>query len=239
MKKTWFWATLVFWGILSSAVISRALIFSPLQFDPQTIQHFETQVNGLPQDHRVWVNSGTLNRLIPLIETQYKNQGWNLVGSGMDFAPTALGIQDPSIAFPDTFQIKIFEKNAVTRTLGLWQSPGTDQTYGWTCDTSQAIQDFVQARKNWNFPFAPPPNATSFFVEKIRNCQIAIILVPATPHPLEEFDEICRAQSFEKNPYTGDTSNPTFILKKNRLRLLAQLIAGKTQTSLSFVDLNK
>jgi hypothetical protein len=239
MKKTWFWATIAFWGIFSSAVISWALIFTPIQFDPQTIHRFSTQINGLPQEHTLWVNSGPLNRLIPLIEAQYQKQGWQPVGSGFDFAPAALGTQDPSFAFPDSFQIKLFEKDGEARTLGLWQSPQADQTYGWACDTPQAIQDFGQARKNWDFPFLPPSTAVSFYVEKLKNFQVAIIILPVSPHPGEQFDEICRSQSFSKSPYAKGAQGASFILRKNNCRLLAQVISGRAQTSLSFVNLNQ
>jgi hypothetical protein len=239
MKKKWFWTTLAFWGVFSSAIICRALIFTPLQFDPQTIHRFSTQINGLPQEHTLWVNLGPLNRLIPLIETQYQKQGWNPVGSGFDFAPAALGIQDPSFALPDSFQIKLFERNGETRTLGLWQSPQADQTYGWACDTPQAVQDFAQARKNWDFPFLPPTNAISFYAEKLKNFQVAIITLPVSSHPEEQFDEICRSQAFSKSPYANDAQSASFILRKNNRRLLAQVISGRTQTSFSFVNLNQ
>ncbi|MGH7739352.1 MAG: hypothetical protein ACREL1_04325 [bacterium] len=238
MRHPWFWGTLVFWAIFSSAVLSWALIFSPLAFDPRTIRHFQTHLNGIAQDQKIWVNPGKLNRLIPGLEARYRAQGWLPLGHGMDFAPAALGIENPAIGFPDSLQIKFFKKNGIYRTLGLWQSPQEDQTYGWTCDTSQDFQDWRQARSQWSFPFKPPANTSAFYAEKIGKLQIAILVLPASRNPSETFAALCRAQGFEETAYPGGPSAASFLLSKNRKRFVAQVQADPTRTSISVMELN-
>ncbi|HVM32207.1 MAG TPA: hypothetical protein VMU88_03670 [bacterium] len=238
MKKTWFWATLVFWCVFSSAVISRALIFAPLSFQPQMLRHFETRINGRAQRHDLWVNDGALNRLIPLIEAQYGKQGWKPVASGMDLAPEALGFKNPSVAFPDSFQLKLFQREGLFRVLGLWQSPREDKTYGWACDTPPIPPSPEQARPQWGFPLRPPAGAVSIYQSRIDGLAMAFFILPGTRPFQETIDSVVQSQGFQATPYYQDSSQTAFLLQKNKTRLLAQAAFQSGQTSIAVIDLS-
>jgi hypothetical protein len=142
------------------------------------------------------------------------------------------------MAFPDSFQIKLFDRGGTIRTLGLWQSPREDQTYGWTCDTPKAAQDFKTARKNWDFPFTPPLNSLSFYQEKFNGLRMAVITLPPAKQAPELFRELCGAQSFDEKPYYQEGDKSSFILRKKGLCLLAQVTAQPNRVSISLVNLN-
>jgi hypothetical protein len=237
MKRHWFWATLLFWTILTSTVISWALIYAPVRFNPETISHFETQLNGMTQEHYIWMCEGNLTRLLPSLLKKLQEEGWTSIGNGMDFGPSLLGFSNDS-NFSDHFQIKIFQKEEIIKTIGLWEPQDEEKTYGWTCDTPKPINNFDLTRMHWNFPFKPPSNSNSFYLEQIKNIKIAIISIPRNGNTTEQFQNICSSQGFAERPFESDGQNESFILTKSNHRLLAELESNGTENLISVVSLN-
>src|ERR1700679_3038701 len=148
MKQKWFWSTLVFWALLTSSVVSWALISSPLRFQPQTISRYETKVNGKSQKTELWINQGRLTDLMPIIVKEFTNDHWEPLGNGLDLTSTLLGSISDSFVLSDQVQVKLFEKNGLYKTLGLWQSKDTDETYGMTSEVPNTIFNLSQAKSN-------------------------------------------------------------------------------------------
>jgi hypothetical protein len=238
MNRNWFWATLAFLTVFTSAVVSWALIYAPVRFNPETISCFETQLNGVTQKHDVWICDEDLNRLLPSMVKKLQDEGWTAVGNGMDFAPALLGLSTGNDDFSHNLQIKIFKKNENTKTIGLWEPPGAEKTYGWTCDTlvPAGNRDFV--RSHWNFPFQPPANADSFYLEEIKNLKIAIISMPRNETPSEQFQKICVSQGFQLTPFETGQPGSVFILTQAHHRLLAEIESNENQNLYSLVSLN-
>jgi hypothetical protein len=221
MKQKWFWATLVFWTLLASTVVSWALISSPLRFQPQTISRYETKVNGQPQKTELWVNQGRLTDLMPIIVKEFINDHWEPLGNDLNLTSTLLGSISDSFDLSDQVQIKLFEKKGVYKALGLWQSKNTDETYGMTSETPNTTFDLSQAKSNWQFPFAPPPATTRLFYEKLETLKIGFIYLPSGNEPIQQFDQICSAQGFSQTLWQKANDKKISILSNKKIKILA------------------
>jgi hypothetical protein len=221
MKQKWFWATLVFWTLLASSVVCWALIASPLRFQPQIISRYETKVNGQSQKTELWVNQGRLTDLMPIVIKEFTNDHWQPLGSGLNLTSALLGSISDSFDLSDQIQIKLFEKNGFYKALGLWQSKETDETYGMTSELPNAAFNLSQARSTWGFPFAPPPNATQFFYEKLESLKIGFIYLPPGDESVRQFDQNCFDQGFSQIQWQQENNKKIYIFSNKKIKILA------------------
>ena len=243
MKRTtghkWFWATLVSLSLFTLSVFSWALIFSPLRFDPMTLGHFESEMNGTTQDNVIWVNDGNLKGLQTLIEQDWARSGWHPVAQGTDFAPSMLGFGKGTNILSPYLQMKVFEKSDRFRTLSLMQDSQGDQTYGWVAETPKDILDPVKARAHWDFPFSAPKTATRLICQKNPKFRIAFIFLPKGGDLPEVFDGLCRNQGFQIKPFQDTPGHLGYLLQRGSARLMALLDPTGKEDLISLVLFEK
>jgi len=237
MKQKWFWATLVFWTLLTSTVVCWALISSPLRFQPQTISHYETKINGQTQKTELWVNQGRLTDLMPIIVKEFTTDHWESLGNGIDLTSSLLGSISDSFDLSDQVQIKLFEKNGLYKALGLWQSKDTDETYGMTSEVPKMMFNLSQAKSNWGFPFAPPPAAIQLFYEKLQTLKIGFIYLPPGDEPVQQFNQICFNQGFSQILCQKETNKKIYLLINKKIKILAIFNFETHRNVISLVEL--
>jgi len=237
MKQKWFWSTLVFWALLTSSVVSWALISSPLRFQPQTISRYETKVNGKSQKTELWINQGRLTDLMPIIVKEFTNDHWEPLGNGLDLTSTLLGSISDSFDLSDQVQVKLFEKNGLYKTLGLWQSKDTDETYGMTSEVPNTIFNLSQAKSNWGFPFPPPPSATQLFYEKLETLKIGFIYLPPGDVPVQQFNQICSRQGFSQTLWQNENNKKIYIISNKKIKVLAIFNFETHRNTISLVEI--
>lgn len=221
--KRWFWVTLAFLFLFTLSVCSWALIFSPLQFDPKILGHFESEMNGSKQDNLIWVNDGSLKDLQGLIEKDWARAGWKPVAQGTDFAPSLLGFEKNSEVLSPYLQMKVFQKNETLRALSLMQDSQGDRTYGWVAETPKDILDLAKARAHWDFPFTPPKSATRLICQRNPKFQIAFIFLPKSQNLPRTFQGLCEDQGFQTKPFQNSPGHLGYLVHRGPARLLALL----------------
>lgn len=238
-KNKWFWFTFTFLTVFTLSVVSRALIFSPLRFEPKILGHFETEMNGSKQDNQVWVNDGNLKDLEKTIVQDWTGLGWKTVAQGMDFAPSLLGIGKTSEILSPYIQMKVFQKNDTLRTLSLMQDPQGDRTYGWVSETPKDVLDLERARTHWDFPFSPPKYAQRLICQKNPKFELAFIFLPPNGDLPKAFHQICSAQGFQIKPFQDAQNHLGYLLSRGSVRLLAILDAVEKEDRISLVCFKK
>jgi len=238
MNRKWFWLTLVFLFIFTSSVISWAVIFSPIRFQPKIIEKFETQVNGLSQKNEVWVNQGSLEKLIPIITEKLAGDGWAVLGKSINLAPEFFGILDEESALDPKLQMKVFKKGKIYKTVGLWEASDENQTYGYVSEIPDASFSPIQARTQWKFPLKPPDDADELFCQKLENFQIALISLPMVKNPDNTLSQLCASQGFNRKLLRRESDKKTYLLSKSNTRIVAILSFEENQNYLSMVSLN-
>jgi hypothetical protein len=237
MKQKWFWATLVFWTLSASSIVCWALISSPLRFQPQIISRYETKVNGQSQKTELWINQGRLTDLMPIIVKEFTTDHWKPLGNGLDLTSALLGSISDSFDLSDQIQVKLFQKNGLYRTLGLWQSKDTDETYGMTSEAPNAIFNLSQAKSNWGFPFPPPPSATQLFYEKLETLKIGFIYLPPGDAPVQQFNQICSSKGFSQILWQKENNKKIYILSDKKIKILAILNFDAHRNTISLVEI--
>jgi hypothetical protein len=238
-KNKWFWFTFTFLTVFTLSVVSWALIFSPLRFEPKILGHFETEMNGSKQNNQVWVNDGNLKNLEKTIVRDWTGSGWKPMAQGMDFAPSLLGIGKTSEVLSPYIQMRVFQKNDTLRTLSLMQDPLGDRTYGWVSETPKDILDLEKARAHWDFPFTPPKYAQLLICQKNPKFQLAFIFLPTNRDLSKAFNQICLAQGFQIKPFQDTPDHWGYLLSRGSVRLLAILDATEKEDRISLVRFSK
>jgi hypothetical protein len=237
MKQNWFWGTLFFWFVLTGSVVCWALISAQLRFQPQTISHYETKLNGKTQKTELWVNQGRLTELAPIITKKFAKDHWEPCANGLDLTSALLGSLGDSFDLSDQIQIKMFKKNGLYKALGLWQSKDTDETYGIISEVPGSILDLSQSKSNWIFPFPPPPDTIQLFSEKLGDLKIGFIFLPLNDEPVNRFKETCLASGFKQTFLREENNKKIFILVKNKTKILASLGIENNQNVISLIEL--
>ena len=222
MKQKWFWITFIFWVFLAGSVICWALISSPLQFQPQTISRYETQVNGATQKTEFWVNAGRLSDLAPIISREWIKDNWKPLGAGLDLSSVLLKSLNSNYDLSDQLQIKAFERKDTYQVLGLWQSSESDETYGMTCQLPLEALNPIEAKNHWGFPIQPPPNTINLFYEQLSSFKIGFIRLPGEKIAVDTFEQNCSENGFKKTLIPSDEKDKKiFLLLKKEIRILA------------------
>ncbi|HVZ80575.1 MAG TPA: hypothetical protein VHE12_07225 [bacterium] len=238
-KNRWFWSTFSFLTLFTLSVFSWALIYSPLRFDPRTLGHFKTELNGFQQDNILWVNDGEPKALGSLIDREWAHSGWRPVAQGMDFAPRLLGLSDLPTVLSPYVQMRVYENTGSYRTLGLMEDPQGDRTYGWVAESPKGLLDLQKARAHWSFPFAPPRDAKRLIHQQNPKFELAFIFLPKTHDLDDEFERSCRSQGFETRQFQGTPDHSDYLLVKGQVRLLALLEPGTKEDLISLVRFEK
>jgi len=238
MIRKWFWFTLIFLFISTSSVISWAVIFAPIHFQPKIIEKFETQINGLKQKNEIWINQGSLEKLIPLIMEKWTNEGWVSEGSSLNLAPEFFGVLDESSSLDSKIQMKVFKKEKIYKTLGLLESADRNQTYGYVSEIPDAAFNPKQARARWKFPLLPPDTSDELFCQKLQNFQVAFISIPADKNPENTFNQLCLSQGFNQKIWRQEIDKKIYILTKGNKRIVAIISFEETRCHISMASLN-
>jgi hypothetical protein len=239
MKKIWFWGTFFFLVFFTGSIFSWALIFSPIHFEPKTIEKFETEFNGSIQKNQIWVNDGRLKNLLPVIARKWKEEGWISYANGLDFTSSLLGEVGDTGTIPENLRLNIFRKKGFFKTLGLWEPLNESKTYGWESEVPDSAFNPDRAKAHWTFPFIPPPNTSRLYCQKLKNFQIAFISFPPRENLVAFFQQLCASQGFSLRLWSQDDGQKVYVLFKNNRRLLAVLNSEEGRDSLSLVSLNK
>ncbi len=238
MKKTWFWATIVFWFILAGAFVGRALIFSPDRFSPKTICQYESTTNGVKETNRVWVNEGRLKSLLPIITNKFRSEGWTPEGRELDLTPLLLELSEENPSLEGRLEIHAFKKAGATKALGLLENPSSDTTYGWEGELPDSVFNPSQSRSSWNFPFTPPEDSRELFCQKLMNFRIGLIYLDHDNGLYQRFSSLCLRQGFRIRPWRGDPEREVFLLSKPSFKLLAVLNPQPLEDVIALVSLN-
>ncbi len=239
MKNKWFWGTLSFWFIFAIAFTSRALIFSDVKFDPQIISHYEIKTNGLIQSHKLWINEGSLNNLLPLLSDRLRQEGWISCAGGRDIIPDLLQLDSSVPDISDKLQIKIYRKPGFHLSIGLLQREGETKTYGWESILPDMVFNQEQARKSWDLSFPTPSDAKQLVNEKLENLQIAMVILPLQKNLTGRFQELCQQGNWEAALWKKGETDPVFILTKGENKLLALLSHQDSEDVITLLRLDK
>ncbi|HTA76427.1 MAG TPA: hypothetical protein VK791_04655 [bacterium] len=237
MKQKWFWGTLFFWILLATSVVSWALISTPLRFQPQTISRYETKVNGSIEKTQFWVNAGRLTELEPIIAKELENDHWVPAANGLDLTSVLLNGLGENLDLSDQIQIKMFKKDGIYKSLGLWQAKETDQTYGMTTDIPGDILDLTQAKANWDFPFPPPAAAIQIVCEKLANLKIGFISTPLNVKPDLVINQFCLIGNLSQTLWQKEKDKISYILSGKKIKILAITSIEKDQNVISLVQI--
>lgn len=221
MNQKWFWGTLLFLTLFSGSIVSWALISSPLRFEPQVINHFENDFNGQKQRTDIWVNQGRLTELLPLVTQEMEKNNWKSLGRGIDLGSAILGLNAKGLDFSDQFDVKVWEKDGVYRTIGLLQSKDTDTTYGATSDFPKTAFDMDKTLKNWNFPIPPPRGDDLLFNVQLKNVKLGIVLFSHSEEPFKNFKQLCSEKGFSQNLEEEEKNKKVFLLTDKKNKILA------------------
>ncbi len=238
MNKYWFWGTIVFWFILASAFLSRALIFSPVCFSPKTICQYESTTNGVKETNLVWVNQGKLINLLPIIMDKFHSEGWTPEGRELNLTPILLELSNKNPSLEGRLEIHAFKKAGVTKALGLLENPDSGMTYGWEGELPGGIFNLTQARSHWDFPFSPPEESREIFCQKLQNFKIGLIYMDPSNSLRQKFFALCLQQGFNFRPWKGDPGREAYLLSKTSVRLLAVLNPQSLEDVIALVSLN-
>jgi hypothetical protein len=237
MKQKWFWGTLFFWLLLATSVVCWALISTPLRFQPQTINQYETKVNGRVQKTQFWVNAGRLSDLEPIIVKELEADHWEPAANGLDLTSALLNGIGNNLDLTEQIQIKMFKKDGLYKSLGLWQAKETDQTYGMTTDIPNDILDLSQAKSSWDFPFPPPTAASQILCEKLENLKIAFISMPLNVQPENELNQFCLSGNLTQSLWQKEKDKIIYLLTNKKTKILAILSIERNQTNISLVQI--
>jgi hypothetical protein len=236
MKQKWFWGTFLFLTIFTSTVIAWALIFSPVRFSPKTLQEFQTKINGTEEKNQIWVNEGHLKELLPVIVEKWDKEGWKIHGQKMDLTPAVLGLLDDSIDLEDNLQVRVFKKGDLYRTLGLWEPPGNDETYGWVGELPDRAFNPSLAVEKWDFPMAPPPNALRIYCQGLGNLKVALISLPPPRNFDDQFLAYCSSQGFTGKLWKKNEDESVYFLNQGGKKILAFLNMDEGEGHISLVS---
>jgi len=237
MKQKWFWGALFFWILLSGSVVCWALISSPLRFQPQIISQYENLVNGQPQKTEYWINQGRLTDLMPIITKEFINDHWQPMNNGLDLTPILLGSLSNAFDLSDQIQIKLFEKNGLYKTLGVWQSKDTDETYGMTSEIPKTVFNLYRAKSTWGFPFPPPSATTQLFYEKLQNLEIGFICLSTGDKPIAQFDQTCSSYGYSQTLLQTEKNKKTYIISNKKTKILCILSLEDQRSVISLVEI--
>src|SRR5581483_10900870 len=119
--------------------------------------------------------------------------GWKQTRKSTDLSPAFLGLTDKPSELTSRLQLLVFQKKGFYKTLGLWEPPTGDRTYGWVSEIPDAAFNPSIARKKWPLPFLPPSEAQDLYSQKIKNFKIGIFSMPIQ----QDFTELCLKQGYQ------------------------------------------
>jgi hypothetical protein len=238
MKYKWFWLTLAIWFVLG-AISSWALIFSPLNFNPEKKAHIEPEINGQKESDDFYVLSNPLQNCLIITTKNWEGEGWKCVTQGANIAPLLFGFQKNDTIFSSYINLSLFQKNDLYRILGLWSDEKDYQTYESVSEFPTSIFSEKNSIDHWDFPFKPPSGAFRPFCFNYDGQQIASWAQPYNGKDEDQFHELFSGQGFTGRLWSRRNEEAVYILQKDSIKLLAVIQYQNTRLTISLMKVTE